>query len=408
MSRQVMRWVSGIAVGLCCVSCGSGSSGGNRERSTYLMVSSTLGYTAPAAHGVGTRQGSLTSAQGLAPCNVADTTGSCLTPSAASGKVVNLSLGHTVAELGGMQGTPGVRLYGSGEGLDRDGRLTLAPFDLKNPQMIPGEGTLQEAAVGSAFTQLDTLFGYIEVQLALEQRFWTVRFLFYPQPLENDETIKACVDSHRLDAIAQNGAVIAGSPAFERGDVMYCAKDTVDEACAPSDFKWLDTASHAFVSERPTAPRRLAFIVEHGIECLLYAEGPTDANHGQPGVLHFNGFHMGSLLTTPLPVWAEFDACNKKFHTRLADGSIDNGTSLAAVLNYDLEHFVFFPGVSDLTAASDLDLLSVVTLVPIYAREKLGEGPAAGQYSHVTASVTLGHDPVPACTGGAPDPGSKM
>jgi hypothetical protein len=376
---------------------GCGGSKGGGERSSYLMVSSTLGYAGPAAHGVGTRQGSLTGTEGLAACKIADTAGSCLTPSAASGKVVSLSLGHAVAGAGGAQG--GVRLFGSGEGLNRDGRLTLAPFDLKHPAMIPGEGTLQEALPGTSFTQLDTLFGYLEVQLALDQKFWTVRFLFYPQPLENDATVTRCVDSHRLESIAQNGAVIAGSPAFERGDVMYCAKDTSDEPCAPGDFKWLDMASHAFVVERPAAPRKLDFIAEHGIECKLYPEGPTDANHLQPGELRFNGFHMGSLFTSPLPLWAELDACNKKFHTPLADGTVDSGTSLAVVLNYDLENFVFFPGVTDVATASEQDLLAAVTLVPIYAREKLGEGPAAGEYSHVTAVATLGHDAVPACSG---------
>ena len=45
-------------------------------------------------------------------------------------------------------------------------------------------------------------------------------------------------------------------------------------------------------------------------------------------------------------------------------------------------------------------MLSAVTLVPIYARDKLGEGPAAGEYAHVTATVTLGHDPLPSCGGG--------
>jgi hypothetical protein len=54
---------------------------------------------------------------------------------------------------------------------------------------------------------------------------------------------------------------------FERGDFLFCVKDTATETCAPTDYKWLDTASDTLVSTRPTAPKQSSYLADREITC---------------------------------------------------------------------------------------------------------------------------------------------
>jgi hypothetical protein len=377
------------------------------ERTSYLLTSSSLkSATAPRI----ITPLALTIGPGSKPCTIAGTQGLCVTPTRARGMVVNLSLGQGAgqpnpgAPPGPTDGRP-ARLFGSGEGLDRDGKIALAPFDLAAPKAIPGEGNLQDLPAGTNFTQLETLFGYMDVQVPLDGKFYTLRFAFYPQPIAEDATAKMCADANRLQNIAKNGAVIPGAAPFARGDVLFCEKAAQSDECAVADFKWMDATSSQLVATRPSKPRQLDFIVKEGIECKLYPEGPTPANHDQPGELRFNGFRMATRLTSPISVSARFASCgDKNFSVKDATGKITEGTSLAATINYDLDGFVFFPGVTDVAAASLADLLAAATLTPLHAREKIGPGPGSSEFSSATVTLALGTEPHPPCTGG-PGPG---
>jgi hypothetical protein len=387
---------------------GRGSGNGRGERSSYYLTSSSLAgpkksHTASLA---------LTVGAGAKTCSIAGTPGLCVTPTRARGMVVNLSLGQAAAggptpgapppSNGPPQPMPPARLFGGGEGLDREGKISFGPFDLAAPKAIPGEGNLPDTKPGTTFGTLDTLFGYLDVQVPLGDKFWTVRFAFYPQPLAEDPTVKMCVDQARLANIAKNGDVIPGAPAFGRGDVMYCEKAVQTDECTPADFKWLDPASASLVAARPAKPRQLDFIVNEGVTCQLYPEGPTAANHNQPGEIKLQGFRMTSKLTAPISIWGRYEMCNIAFSAKdVATGQTTDGTSLAATVNYDLEGFVFFPGVTNAAAASELDLLRVATLTPLHAREKFGPGPASGDFATATVTVALGKEPFAPC--GGPD-----
>ena len=395
--------------GLAACKAGQEGGGGQRaERASYYLLSSSLQPLV--AGGNASTRSALIVGPGSSPCTIAGTQGVCLTPTRARGMVVNLSLGQgsTQPMPGAPPGPPGpsdarpARLFGFGEGLDREGKIALAPFDLGNPRAIPGAGALQDASPGTNFALLDTLFGYMDVQVALDNKYWTLRFAFYPQPIAEDPAAKMCADKGLLERIAQNGAVIPGAPPFARGDVLFCEKANAAEECAPGDFKWLDASNAQLVATRPAQPRQLDFIVKEGIACKLHPEGPTEANHHQPGELKFNGFRMSTRLSAPVSVWARYDQCNTTYSLKdAATGQITEGTSLAATVNYNLEGFVFFPGIADLGAASLADLLAAATLTPLHAREKLGPGPASAEFSTASVALALGQQPHAPC--GGPD-----
>lgn len=381
-----------------------GAQSGRAERASYLLTSSSLPpATAPRIVTPGLL--ALTVGPGSKPCTIAGTQGLCVTPTRARGMVVNLSLGQgdtqpTPGAPAGPPNAPPGRLFGSGEGLDREGKIALAPFDLAAPKPIPGEGALQDRPAGTSYAQLETLFGYMDVQVPLDNKFYTLRFAFYPQPIAEDPAAKMCADANRLQNIAKNGAVIPGAAPFQRGDVLFCEKAAQADECAAGEFKWMDAATMQLVATRPAKPRQLDFIVKEGIECKLHPGGPTPATHNQPGELRFNGFRMSTRLTTPVSVWARFVGCgDKNFSVKDGSGAITEGTSLAATVNYDLDGFVFFPGVTDAAAASLADLLAAATLTPLHARDKLGPGPASSQFSSATVTLALGNDPHPPCDG---------
>lgn len=383
-----------------------GTGGGERaERASYFLTSSSLAATSPRL---------LTLAQTTdraRPCTVAGTAGTCVTPTRARGKVVNLSLSRSGIRSPGDPTPPAqgpddlrpARLFGGGEGFDRNGNVSLAAFDLGAPRAIPGDGALQDHAAGTTFDGLDTLFGYLDVQVPLGGRFFTLRFAFYPQPLADDPLVKMCVSETQRQNIARNGTLVDGAPAFERGDVLFCEKTTADEECAAGDFKWLDTGSGTLAPTRPGSPRRIDFVVREGIECRLHPEGPTAGNHYQPGELRLNGFRMGARLGTPVAVWARHEMCNKVFAMKDPSGKVLEGTSLSATINYDLSGFVFLPGVANLAAASLPELLAAVTLAPVYARDKLGPGPASSMFGEASVTLALGNEPHAPCGGGGDD-----
>ncbi len=312
------------------VGCGNGGrTGSQTERSSYLLVSSSLTGTRTAAN-TDVRQSALTTTTGLAPCTIAGTAGLCLTPTQARGKVVSLSLVQTVME------TPPVRLFGTGEGLDRDGRISLAGFDLANPVGIPARELCKRSNPARHSRRWTRFWGTSTSKFP-----WTTssgrcdwRSIRSPSP---PIRVVMCSDAHRIETIAKNGAVIDGAPDFARGDVMYCQKGAASDECAPTDFSWMDSASHAFVTTRPASPHRLDALVDR--------------------------------------------------------------TSLSATINYDLGEFVFFPGITDAASATPEALLNVVTLAPIHGRQVLGPGPGGGAFSSATLTLMLGHEASPSCGG---------
>ncbi len=388
---------------------GNGSTNGRPERSSYFLTSSSLAKTSAKVIGA---QALMLGPGAAKPCKVAETQGLCVTPTQARGKIVNLMLGQGASNPGGPSGgpptgggpaggAPPARLFGSGEGLDRDGKINLAAFDLGAPQAIGGEGNLPDVRPGTSFAQLDTTFGYMDVQLPIDDKFWTLRFAFYPQPIAEDTAVKMCAEANYRQRIAQNGAFVDGAAAFAHGDVLYCEKASASEACAPGDFKWMDAGTGTFTATRPAQPRQIDFVAQNGITCKLHPEGPTAANHHQPGELKFNGFRMSSRLSNPISIWGRYETCNRVFTMKNASGQMVEGTSINATFNYDLDGFVFFPGIGDLASATPAQLLASATLAPLFAREKLGEGPASSEYAGATVTVVLGNEPLAPC--GGPD-----
>ncbi len=376
-----------------CKDPGGPRGGNGRERSAYFLTSSSLAKTSA----LGLTLGS------AAPCVVAGSQGLCVTPLRARGKVVNLSLAIGESEPG-PGGAPAphvpdrrpIRLFGSGEGLDRDGRVLLEAFDLAAPRAIPGQGALTDATPGSSFGGLDTLFGLVDVQIAIDASFYTLRFAFYPQPLADDPVVKSCVDAKLLERIAANGALVEGGPSFARGDVLVCEKSAAGDECAPGDFRWIDRDTLALSPTRPARPRQIQHIVDQGIVCRMNPGGPNEGNHNQPGELSLNGFRMGARLTQPVALWARHETCNTTFSTREAGATVD-GTSLSATVNYDLTGFVFFPGLTEATQMTSAAVLGAATLGPLAAVERLGPGPAASATMKATVSVALGKEPHAPC-----------
>lgn len=329
----------------------AGRSGAPPASSTLTMESTSLQASRAALVGrTGAALGGL--------CVRSGESGACRTPTRVAGYVGAVMLAASEPDARGLGPA---RLLGRSVhlGIDRDGIVEVAPFDLAAPTTIPGEDALggfegvRHDILGLGLAQLD-------VQVAVGGVFWNLRFNFVSQPLTLEPEYLTCLDEHVRERYAASSKIDPMGPDLYRGDVLVCKKSSSEETCTWSDYQWYDTASRSFTSERPPSPWSFRDLLQP----------PTCDSETQPdgsvrSNADANGHKLWAELMTPFELSAEY-RCGGARYSHNDGGETTAGSAIDSRIDFEMSNFVFFPGLVDPDTASDETIVQSLTLASLF------------------------------------------
>jgi hypothetical protein len=335
--------------------------------------------------------------------------GACFTPLAVSGFAVKVDLVADVAN-----GRGGTRLMSPDEATVGPGVIWAgAEFDLDDTgAALVGNNTLwDEYGVQPTFAGVGVDFAYVRYQVALKDQFVTVLLPAYSQPFR--ESAKALCSFG--DDIAQQprfaDADLLPGMTFERGDYLFCVKDTADAACAAADYQWLDDTSKTLVDARPANPKRSGYLSGEAVTCTddgderygfnfkLSAAYATIAAADQFKL--YGDFSYGELSnqwpTATTPMGQDISATAPYvIYYHEANGTKSEGTELVTTIDFDTANSLFVENLrlTDIDAASMGTVLSALQIKSQWAFDKkFADGVSGGFASHyagMSAKVTVG------------------
>jgi hypothetical protein len=301
------------------VSCGGdgGGDGGGAtdnfdatDRGTYTVSRISLSglLDAPAARKSAptsdARQLSQRSSDCLIIMDVYNTTGSCITPLAVTGYAEQAAAGRS-------NGPNGARILGPDEfATPAGGIFDGQAFDLSAPVPLVTNNTLFEQY--NERTQYDVLamnLAWYQVQFPLTissgTRYVTMLLAKYGQPFATsaamDNAMANCglapEDATQARYIA---ADLLPGMTFQRGDYLFCVKDSPTESCAPADFRWLDSANNTLVANRPAQPKTSHWLTHQEVACVDEGGGRVNFNFGTFGLF------ANIADTSEFKLWSDF------------------------------------------------------------------------------------------------------
>lgn len=342
--------------------------------------------------------------------------GTCLTPSSFTGFATLLGASDSTVQ---DPDAGGARIAGVASNLDG------APDEVVN-------GGEFDMAVQSSFSTWNELwanyeykstYDYIGAELfyqrmtvELNSKFYTVLIPAYDQPFIDSDAASCVPEAERGAARYQNADKIPGLT-FQRGDYLFCVKDSDDE-CEASDYRWYDKDSQSLVDTRPSNPRTHPWLVKDPITCNTEGEGQNFSIIGVPFSARLkSGFKLyadwsngvnsvqwkdekGAFGQEPNPdnlADEDYERPFLLYYYEDANGNQSEGTNLDMVFDFDVSESMFLEGVaqSDVASLTDAEIAAVIYSKHDWALEQKAEKNIVG-YSpnhisgmEVSVEVTL-------------------
>jgi hypothetical protein len=258
-------------------------------------------------------------------------------------------------------------------------------------------------------------------------KYVTMFVAAHPQPFSSTDAI-SCVPESERDQARYQIETIAGIE-FERGDYLFCVKDTEDATCSASDWKWLDTSSNSLVGTRPSSPRQYKWLTNDPITCIDEGEGrynfnvgpmyevssfaaadtfklSADYSHGEisnqwPGEKFPKGEtpEGGEDMPGSEPYTIYYHTSNGGVKT--------SGNDLLFTLDINPNQMVFFDGIADLETESDLgEILANAYTKSQWAFQQKAENNIIGWSPNHVAGTSA--SPTVTVSGGTDEPATKL
>lgn len=273
------------------------------------------------------------------------------------------------------------------------------------------------------------LYDYLSAELNYEKisfeangKFITMFLAAYSQPFADWSVMSNCLTDTTRSASSVTQSDLLSDMTFERGDYLFCVKDSASETCSASDFQWLDLDTGSLTSTRPSNPRTHSYLLFDAASCTQDGDRPS---------LNSNGIRIGASLNTKFKLYADFshginsvqwkdsnvafqDASGNTnengdsyespyllyYYQAESDSSVTEGSGLDMSFDFDASNMVFFDGISDSEFSSKTteELLAVVFTKHDWLFHKKGqdrvEGFGVSQYSSlsVTPTITISGD----------------
>lgn len=317
--------------------------------------------------------------------NQESTDGLCITPINISGYASSVGLGRS----GG--GAP-VRLFGSTLGsisLDRNGELEVSPFDFQDRISMEGESSIQDDTGSGSWDLLQVYTAYMDVQLQINDEFWTVRYAFISQQPASESTIESCVEDHYFESIQANSGLLAEGEtegSYKKGDKMLCVKSSASETCADSDFQWLDLDSGSFVSTRPSNPLQHEWANNEDVTC----------SQDDPGYdINLGFYDIYATIENPFELSAEYNTCYPTFtYTDPNTNETTTGNTLNAEFDFDMTGSVYLREMTETETETNAEIFQSLYFKQMYLRDQLAEPAAPGDELalSVTANISVTED----------------
>ncbi len=232
--------------------------------------------------------------------------GSCITP---VNVIAFAEQAHLLRENGNVPG--GTRILGESEYRETPGEIFGGhEFDLSQPSSLVTNNTLSDQY--PFHEQYDTLTistAYYKVKfpvtLSSGTKFVTMLLAKYGQPFSSSNAISKAIDEcglsgNEITASRFVNADLLPGMSFNRGDYLFCVKDTDTDSCSASDFQWLDTKTNQLTSTRPETPKVSQQLVNTEIECNDEGGGRVSFDFGP------FGFYAAIDPSKQFKLWSDF------------------------------------------------------------------------------------------------------
>lgn len=372
---------------------GGGGSGGSPTGSYYgkvVLKGSGAALTAAAANNCGF---SLDIYRGE---------GACFTPVSTSAHVISINLISDVA------GRPPARLLAEDEATGGGGKIfsgSEVALDDTGGALV-GNNTLWDEYDGKPqWNGVGIDMAYVRTQVNIRDKFVTVLIPGFSQPFPAYAKEICGFDDTVASQDRYASANLLPGLTFQRGDFLFCVKDSADAACAAADYRFLDTSSKTLVEARPSNAKRSSYL----------AGTPAVCSASEGDRYGFN-FKLAQLVAT-IPEASQFKLYGDFSHGDLShqnlgdvsvspyviyyyepvSGGTTQGTELVTTLTFDQTDSVFVETLR-LTDVASLSLetsLAGLNLKSLWAYDKkFGDGVEGGFASHyagmtATAAVEL-------------------
>jgi len=282
---------------------GESSSSGYSENSVKL--SSVVSNSSPKPTGKTFQAATVA----MSDCNVVSGiyqgSGTCIDPVSVTGNAASVNLHKRNTVVYG-----GVRIAGQSEFAEPEGSLySGVDFDLFNPSAFVTNNTLRTQYTSrEQYDSLNVLSAYYYVKFPVtfnnSTKWVTVLLSQYGQPFEQSTAVTNAISQCGLSQSETTQArftdmnMIDGL-SFQRGDYLFCVKDTDTEACIASDFQWLDESNNQLVATRPSNPKQAHALANNPIECQ---------NDGGRIGFNFGDFGLYATIsdTNQFKLWSDF------------------------------------------------------------------------------------------------------
>jgi len=416
-----------VLLGMVMLNCSSddGDNNGSTGRSSSTVKGVYYGSVALSSSSLAST--SLLGSDDAADCSfnldIYAGSGACVTPLSYKGHARLITAANS-SETDPDKGE--VRLVGVTDSVEgKEGEIISGDeFDLGSSDSFTGYNELWfQYETQAQYDYIGAEMNYERVQFKVKDKYVTMLLVASQQPFVDASAVSDCgvSDTQKTESRYTEADVLSGM-SFQRGDYLFCVKDSADETCATSDFQWIDTSSKTLVSTRPSSPRVHSFLVNDPITC-------SDSDYSMQGI------KVAAELSTKFKLYADFsngidskqwpdakgafgeepDAdhlLDEEFEEPYLlyyyqeDGSstVTTGTNLSVTLNIDVSNVVYFDGLptSSISSSSMGEVLNKTYLKHDWAFQKKADSSVVGysinHYSAMSVTATV------AVTGGTDRP----
>ena len=349
--------------------------------------------------------------------------GSCITPSSVSGIVNRVNLNGLT------------RILGPDENSETQGNIlpgVAVDFSNLDAELVGDNQLIDQYNNDDSFDHASVNMHSLKVKFTVPRsgntfKYVTMFVATHPQPFTNAEAI-SCVPESERSQERYNVETIDGIE-FERGDYLFCLKDTEDATCSASDWKWIDSSSNSLVDTRPSSPRQHKWLTNDAITCTQEDDGrynfnigpiyevssfasadtfklSADYSHGEIS----NQWPEEKFPKGDIPEGGEDIEGNDPYliyyHTS-KNGDKTEGNDLLFTLDINPSQMVFVEGISDLENESDLGKILANTYTKSqWAFQQKAENNIEGwDPSHVAGTSA---SPTVEVSGGTDEPETKL
>lgn len=349
--------------------------------------------------------------------------GSCVTPSSIKGLVSRVNLNGLT------------RILGPDEESETEGDILGAiavDFSNLDAELVGNNQLTDQYEDEDTFDHASVNMHSLKVKFAVPRSGSTVKYVTmflatHPQPFSSSDAISCVPESERSQDRYQIETL--ADVEFERGDYLFCVKDTESATCSASDWQWIDNSSNSLVSTRPSSPRQHKWLTNDPIECEEDEQGrynfnigplyevssfasadtfklSADYSHGEisnqwPG----EKFPKGAAPEDGEDIEGD-DPYLIYYHTSNS-GEQSEGNDLLFTLDINPEQMVFVDGIADLENESDLgEILANTYTKSQWAFQQKADNNVIGWDPNHVAGTNA--SPTITVSGGTDEPETKL